>query len=466
MHPATPQLSALIRALESGLLERDVAVRLGLLALLSGEHVLLLGPPGSAKSALARRLHTALDSGRYFERLLTRFSTPEELFGPLSLKALEDDRYQRLVEGYLPTASVAFLDEVFKANSAILNALLGLLNERVFDNGRERLHTPLVSVVGASNEIPSDEALQAFYDRFLLRVPVAPVSDAGFAALLHLRDETTAVAEPITAAQRAAVLSAAEAVVFSPSASQALVTLRHWLAAQDLAAPSDRRWRQLARLLRIAAAAEGRQEVDELDLWLTPYVVTAAPQHVGRVADWFARECAQAPAHGDDTLAWIDHAVQAFEQQLDIEVQAPADSHDASAQDSGKLATARNLGAANDAADPLASMRIVSSVLQERQRKHYGRLHIDTRVAQVHDVATRVQAAIALLSQRESALAARLAQRLWWPPSLVQQLLAGPQATLAALRVLHTRLEMCAQGFAALPLNTADTAPAPAAVAL
>jgi MoxR-like ATPase len=111
-------------------------------------------------------------------------------------------------------------------------------------------------------------------------------------------------------------------------------------------------------------------------------------------------------------------------------------------------------------------MRIVSSVLQERQRKHYGRLHIDTRVAQVHDVATRVQAAIALLSQRESALAARLAQRLWWPPSWVQQLLAGPQATLAALRVLHTRLEMCAQGFAALPLNTADTAPAPAAVAL
>ena len=168
---------ALVAQLEQGLLERDTAVRLALLAALAGEHVLLIGPPGTAKSELARRLHRAFGGARYFERLLTRFSTPEELFGPLSLKALEHDRYERLVDGYLPTASIAFLDEVFKANSAILNALLTLLNEREFDNGSGRVRVPLLSVVGASNEVPADEALRAFFDRFLVRLPVAPVSE-------------------------------------------------------------------------------------------------------------------------------------------------------------------------------------------------------------------------------------------------------------------------------------------------
>ncbi len=141
-------------ALRAGLVERDEPLRLALLAALSGEHFLLVGPPGTAKSTLARRLHLAF-RGRYFERLLTRFTVPEELFGPLSLRGLERDVYERLTDGYLPTASIAFLDEIFKANSAILNALLGILNERVMDQGPRRDAVPLVCLIGASNELPT-----------------------------------------------------------------------------------------------------------------------------------------------------------------------------------------------------------------------------------------------------------------------------------------------------------------------
>jgi MoxR-like ATPase len=154
--PNVQTLREVIDWLAGPLLERDDHARMLLLALLSGEHVLLVGPPGTAKSALARRVHE-LVGGRWFERLVTRFTVPEELFGPLSLSALDEGRYERQTDAYLPTADVAFLDEVFKANSAILNALLGILNERVFDQGAQRVAVPLACLVAATNELPDDD---------------------------------------------------------------------------------------------------------------------------------------------------------------------------------------------------------------------------------------------------------------------------------------------------------------------
>jgi MoxR-like ATPase len=182
------------RAVERGLIEREAESRLLVLAALCGEHLLLLGPPGTAKSALSRQLSSALRAP-YFERQLTRFSVPEELFGPLSLTELQQDRYVRKTDGYLPSCSIAFIDEIFKANSAILNSLLTIINEREFDNGNVREPVPLICLVGASNEPPDDDELDALYDRFLLRRYVRPVSREARPGLLEVQKQHRDTAE-------------------------------------------------------------------------------------------------------------------------------------------------------------------------------------------------------------------------------------------------------------------------------
>ena len=461
--PQPERLRALLGAIGAGLLERDAAVRLALLAALGGEHVLLIGPPGTAKSALARRVHLAFAGVRYFERLLTRFSTPEELFGPLSLKALESDRYERLTEGFLPTAGIAFLDEVFKANSAILNALLTLLNERCFDNGTARVATPLVAVVAASNEVPADEALHAFYDRFLVRVPVAPVGDASFAALLALPDAVLAApAAALRADECTALAAAARRVGLGEDFVAGCAALRRWLAARRRSL-SDRRWRQFVGLARTAAASEGRDTLDRLDLWLAPFVASQVPADMPALEAWFADEAAQAPPVA---APWLGRAVEAFEKQLALEQQMPADDGDDVA---GKLALARAIGIA-DPAGPAAGAagmpRIVSARLEERLRRRWSPVHIEARVAQVREIEAQVAEARAEVAAEADALARALAPRLWMPTDCAAALQARHAAALDLLDGLAARLGIVRDGFAALPPDpeaTEVTPPAPVA---
>ena len=318
------RLIAIRDHLLQGLVERDVAVRLGLLAAVAGEHLLLIGPPGTAKSLLARRLRGAFSDATYFERLLTRFTVPEELFGPLSVRGLEQDRYVRQTKGYLPEAAVAFLDEIFKANSAILNALLTLLNERAFDNDGERHDTPLITVVGASNELPEGEELDALYDRFLLRLYVGPVSEDGVDGLLDLDtrlDGTVPDALRLSAEELNALQRGSRGVALSADLRDLLKDLRRYLAEQGIPF-SDRRLRKVVQLLQVAAHTDGRSEASVWDAWLLQHVVWEDPAQRRQIAEWWAARVgtlrATSPARLLEMVAAWEERLEEAEQALDI----------------------------------------------------------------------------------------------------------------------------------------------------
>ncbi len=176
MQGVKDRIASLIKTICLGLKDRDDIIRICVLAVLSGQNVFLYGPPGTSKSLISRRLASIFQSPRYFEHLMHRFCTPEELFGPVSLKELKNDSYLRLTDGYLADADFAFLDEIWKSSPAVLNTLLTLINEHTYHNGSQVVTTPLKSIISASNEVPLHEAgLDALYDRFLVRIVVNPV---------------------------------------------------------------------------------------------------------------------------------------------------------------------------------------------------------------------------------------------------------------------------------------------------
>lgn len=449
--PLRPWAPALAE-LERGLLQRDVAARALLLAALAGEHVLLLGPPGTAKSELARRLQRLLPGAHYFERLLTRFTVPEELFGPLSLRALEDDRYERLTEGYLPSAEVAFLDEVFKANSAILNTLLGLLHERQFDNGSQRLPVPLVCLVGASNEQPQDDSLLAFYDRFLLRVPVEPVDDAHFAALLQTSTSTQGAPPPEALVDRSRLdglrQQAPHATLGEPVLALLLQARQH--ATQTGQTVSDRRWRQLVELLKLQASSRGARGVDLWDLWLLPFVLASEPSHVPGWVDFFMHRVAQTEPLPLDGL---ERAVTAFEQQLDIERRAPADAQDDSA---GKVALARSI------AGPTAGESEMVRLTSERAQRRYSPVHIEARVLQTDELLDRLHSLHGALTQTAQTVLGAARSHDWLPPSWLAQIETVHLGRCAGVAALLAQLKITRTGFAGLPVDEAMTGrPAP-----
>ena len=288
-----------LRAIESQLctllVEREEVVRTALLALLCKENLVVVGPPGTAKSQLitqlARRVGDAAGNGlRCFVYLLTKFTTPEELFGPVSISGLKEDDYRRITTGKLPEAELAFLDEIFKASSAILNNLLRLMNEGEFENGRQTMQVPLISLFGASNELPQDAELEALFDRFLLRLTVDYVSESGFTKLQHLlaNHQAGVPSQTISQSELIALQQSAAKVWLPSSVMDAIAHLRRDLAAKGIRL-SDRRWGKTHGVLRAHALLEGRAAIEEDDLIVLKHVLWSAPDQQSDVSRMCAR---------------------------------------------------------------------------------------------------------------------------------------------------------------------------------
>lgn len=296
----------LLGEMNRGIYEKETEISLSLLAALAGESIILLGPPGVAKSMVVRQLKTAFRDAQSFEYLMSRFSTPDEIFGPVSIQKLKtSDTYERAVEGYLPTADVVFLDEIWKAGPAIQNTLLTVINEKIFRNGNREMHLPLKLLVAASNELPAKgEGLEALWDRFVIRIESRPIKlEKNFRAMLldshadflgptdftdstdfsgftgglghaDFADNADFSDLKITSEEYAEWTERIDKIGVKIEVLDAISAIRKSLRAVnvDEAAErrniyvSDRRWKNIVRLLRTSAFMQDREEVDICDL--------------------------------------------------------------------------------------------------------------------------------------------------------------------------------------------------------
>jgi len=304
MNDIAPKLQQVGRIIDQTFLGKSEAVRLMLVAAVAGEHMVLVGPPGTAKSALVR-LMSKLISARYFEYLLTRFSEPNEIFGPIDIQAFQTGSYKRRTEGMLPEAEIVFLDEVFKANSAILNSLLSVLNERIYTVGGEVKKVPLLSAFAASNEVPNDENLMAVFDRFLLRVRSDNLDSYHFHDLLlrGLEHEKKSISggydklEPVLNSAELHALHAgfAPRMNFTEEFLGSYKSLVFQIRGEGVSF-SDRRSIKMLKLFAASAYLDGRPTADASDFFVLKHVWNNLDQSeilegiVGPVLETYYRE--------------------------------------------------------------------------------------------------------------------------------------------------------------------------------
>ena len=278
------RLAQLARSLQDRFLGKDEVIRLLIVAAIAGEHAVLIGPPGTAKSALIRTF-ARLMQANYFEYLLTRFTEPNEIFGPVDIAAFREGRYERRMEGMLPQAEIVFLDEVFKSNSAILNALLTLLNERRYTSGGSAVRCPLISAFGASNEVPGDETLTAIYDRFILRIRNENLDAYHFQDLLQkgldheIVQMTDAAVHPLVAARELAELQRGllQRTKFGEEFFSQYKGIVFQIRAEGVTL-SDRRVVKLLKLFAASAYLDGRAQPDASDLFVLKHVWNSEDQ--------------------------------------------------------------------------------------------------------------------------------------------------------------------------------------------
>lgn len=351
------RIKSLRDALSEGLYEKDEAVRLALLTAIAGESIFFLGAPGCAKSMIARRVVQAFKADgnkglKYFETLLNQFSTPEEVFGNMSLKALngeledengeKEEKYLRLTKNMLPEADIAFLDEIWKASPAILNTLLTIINERKFHNGGKVEDVPLKALFAASNELPAkDRGLEALYDRFILRLCVGYIQnednffdmiEGGSTSEFILSDDVKKL--QITNDELQEWKTQIDKILLSEEAKSVITAIRKELSArneklvtenknaktdewqQELFEVGDRRWKKITHILKTSAFLNDRSEVDLMDCQLIEYCIWSTENQQKQVRE-IVEECIKQNGLDCDTaIDEINEQIEEFNKYI------------------------------------------------------------------------------------------------------------------------------------------------------
>lgn len=300
------RFARLIDVLTNGLYEKDEEVALALLTAIAGESMLLLGPPGVAKSMIARRIKCAFSNAKDFEYLMSRFSTPDDIFGPVSISKLkESDSYERMTSGFLPEADIVFLDEIWKAGPAILNTLLTIVNEKTFRNGKENKRVPMKLLIGASNELPADgEGLEALWDRFLVRMECGCVKQEDNFYKILLEDGNDAelnnpeVSNELLISNKEYQTWQTEIakIGIDKEVLDCITFIRHRLPRLRIVDDgddnssrihnvyvSDRRWKHIVRLLKASAFVQGRDSVSLADIPPLSHCLWNEPEEIDSI---------------------------------------------------------------------------------------------------------------------------------------------------------------------------------------
>ena len=288
------RISQILNALNKNIHEREDIFSVSLLSALADQNIFLYGPPGTAKSLISRRLSKVFKSENYFEYLMQKFSTPDEVFGPVSIKELKNDNYERKTEGYLANAQFAFLDEIWKSSPAILNTLLTVINEKIFRNGNELKKVPLQVLISASNETPpKGQGLEALYDRFLTRLYVPPLEDRNnFETLMQNGGSTYSVNLDekllIDNEEWEKWKSEFKEVKISTETFNIINSIKLELEKQHKKLDcyvSDRRWTKIGNLLKASAYFCGRDETNIVDCLLISHCIWSTKDNREEIID-------------------------------------------------------------------------------------------------------------------------------------------------------------------------------------
>jgi MoxR-like ATPase len=323
------RITKIIQAISEGMHEREEIMAVALLGALSGQNTFLFGPPGTAKSLISRRLACAFKEPSYFECLMNRFTEPSEVVGPVSVKALKEDKYTRKTEGYLPTADFAFLDEIWKSSPAILNTLLTIINEHIYRNGDEITQVPLKALIAASNETPQEkQGLEALYDRFIIRMLVPPIKNKQhFDDLLSAKPSSSNIelSSELLITQEEWMMWQEEShnVELSSETMNIIHLIREELAekSEELGVyVSDRRWQRAAMLMKASAYFCDREQTNHSDAMLLQYCLWTTPENREEISNVVKSAVTACGFDAPLNMAEIQHKKESLEKEISKEL--------------------------------------------------------------------------------------------------------------------------------------------------